>query len=225
VRPGDALPLEEQDWHRFRQIRKLGNHWARPGWADGRRSYHWLLTFKHASGLHALAGQCQVRFRDLPQFDVVPLATLHLTIQRVAFTDEIPANSLDRVVVAVRQRCRNLAPFWLQIGWLAGSTGAIRFTALPVEPVLAVRSAVVGQDLADPTEDELGWSAGDFWPHVSIAYSNTAQAALPVARSIEMLRSLPPADVVIDHVALVELRRGGRTYRWKLLEQVALKSR
>ena len=219
--PSEQLPLEEQDWHRFRHLNQLTNHWHRPGWADGRRSYHWLLTFEENSVLHTLAAQCQEPFRDLPQFDLVPLDILHLTSQRVAFTDELPAGSLEATVAVVKQRYRNMAPFRLRIGWLAGSAGAIRFTALPVKPLAEVRDIVLAQ-ATHVRNNAPACVADDFWPHVSIAYSNAAQPTEPVTAKIEVLRSLPPADVLIASLAPVELRREGRTYRWEVLERVGI---
>lgn len=221
MQPGDELPLQDQDWHRFRELSQLGNHWERPGWAPGRRSYHWLLTFKHSPDLHALARQCQAPFRDLPQFDLVPLDTLHLTLHRLAFTDELPPSRLPAVVAAVRQRCRDLAALRLLIGWLAGSTGAIRFTALPVEPVVEVHDIVLTQS-AHVHQTVPARVAEGFWPHVSIAYSNSTQPAAPITATIEALRSLPPAEVLVTSLVLVELRREGRAYRWEVLERVGI---
>lgn len=222
MRPSDESP-EEQDWYRFQQIRWLDNHWQRPGWADRRRSYHWFLTFEHACGLRALTARCQEPFRDLSQFDLVPLDSLHLTIQRVAFTDELPASRLPAVVAAVRQRCANLAPFRLQIGWLAGSTGAVRFTALPLDPVLDLRAATVMRDTTVKVAGHpFPCAAEHFWPHVSIAYSNAVQPSAAIAAMIDALRSLPPAEVLIASVALVELRREGRAYRWDELDRIEL---
>ncbi len=223
MQPHDELPPEDQDWHRFRQLSQLGNHWQRPGWTDHRRSYHWLLSFEHASDIHELTAQCQEPFRDLPQFNLVPLESLHLTLARLASTDELSAVSLEAAAAAVSQRCRGLAPFRLRIGWLAGSAGAIRFTALPVEPVVKVHEIVLAQAApADVRKNASACSADPFWPHVSIVYSNTAQPAAPIATKIEALRSLPPAEVLIASLALVELRRDGRVYRWKELARVGL---
>lgn len=56
----------------------------------------------------------------------------------------------------------------------------------------------------------LGISAGD---------SNTVQPAAPIAAKIEALRSLPPVEVSVTSLALVELRREGRGYRWDELER------
>ena len=221
MQAGDELPLQDQDWHRFRQLSQLGNHWERPGWAHGRRSYHWLLTFKHAPDLHALAAQCQAPFSDLSQFDLVSLDTLHLTLHRLAFTDELPPSRLPAIVAAVRQRCRDLAALRLRIGWLAGSTGAIRFTTLPVEPVVKVPDIVLAQS-AQVHQTVPACVVDGFWPHVSIAYSNSAQPAAPIATTIEALRSLPPAEVLVTSLVLVELRREGRAYGWEVLEQVGI---
>lgn len=219
----DELPPEDQDWHRFRQLGQLGNHWQRPGWTDGRRSYHWLLTFEHASGLHKLAAECQEPFRDLHQFDLVRLESLHLTLERLAFTDELPAASLEAAVATVNQRCRDLAPVRLRIGWLAGSTGAIRFTALPLEPVVEIRDIVLAQ-AAHAHKNEPACIADGFWPHVSIAYSNTVQPTEPITATIEALRPLPPTEVLVTSLALVELRREERAYRWEVVERVGIGS-
>ncbi|MDQ4033957.1 MAG: 2'-5' RNA ligase family protein [Actinomycetota bacterium] len=223
MQPHDELPPEDQDWDRFRQLSQLGNHWERPGWSNHRHSYHWLLTFEHASEIHELAAQCQEPFCALPQFNLVPLESLHLTLERLAFADELLPVSLEAAADFVSQRCRDLAPFRLRIGWLAGSTGAIRFTALPVEPVVKVRDIVLAQAASvDVHKNAPACSADRFWPHVSIAYSNTAQLAAPIAVRIEALRSLPPAEVLITSLALVELRREERAYHWEVLERVEL---
>jgi 2'-5' RNA ligase len=223
VQPGSELPPEEQDWHRFQQLRHLHNHWQRPGWSEGRRSYHWFLTFEHAADLRALAAQCQEPFRGLAQFDVVPLDSLHLTVHRLAFTDELPACRLAAMAVAVRKRCQGLIPLQLRIGWLAASTGAIRFTVLPVGAIEEIRGAVVaktnryGADESAPT-----YIVNDnFWPHVSIAYSNTVQQTAAIASKIKAMRSLPPTDVLVSSVTLVELRQENRRYRWDELERVS----
>ncbi|MGI9002898.1 MAG: 2'-5' RNA ligase family protein [Pseudonocardia sp.] len=214
MQPGDELPPAEQDWHRFQQLSQLDNHWERPGWTDDRRSYHWLLTFEHASGLRELAAQCQELFHSSPRFDLVPLDTLHLTLQRVTFTDELSAADLETAVASVSQTCRYLAPFRLRIGWPAGSTGAVRLTALPTAPVVELRNVV---RRSVPTR-----SVDRFWPHVSIAYSNTAQPVAPIVTTIEPLRSLSPAEALISSLVLVELRRESQVYRWEVLERVEL---
>ena len=88
---------------------------------------------------------------------------------------------------------------------------------------MKVRDIVLAQAASvDVHKNTPACSADRFWPHVSIAYSNTAQLAAPIAVRIEALRSLPPAEVPITSLALVELRREESAYRWEVLEQVEL---
>jgi 2'-5' RNA ligase len=213
----------EEDWHRFQQLTQLTNHWQRPGWTDGRTSYHWLLTLNDESELRALAQQCQANLRDLPMLDQVPLDTLHLTLQRVGFADEVDSTQLQQVIDMARQSCADLAPFVLHIGWLAGSEGAIRFTALPVEPVVNLRHAVreTLTYVACPTTDQTIESAA-FWPHVSIAYCNVSTPAKPIVERVAPLRVLASAKVNVCTVDLVELRRNNRVYRWEVIARAKL---
>lgn len=214
---------EQQDWHRFQQLAKLTNHWQRPGWTDGRTSYHWLLTFNDEPELAPLARQCQANLRDLPMFDLVPPDTLHLTLQKVGFTDEVDSAQLQAVADTTAQRCADLASFALHIGWLAGSEGAIRLTALPVEPIVRVRQAVLETltDVCSPATNQVPEST-IFWPHVSIAYCNIPTPARPIVELVGPLRALAPAKVRVQTVDLVELRRDDRVYRWEVIARAQL---
>lgn len=224
VRPTEPeLAPEEQDWHRFRQLSQLINHWQRPGWTDGRTSYHWLLALDNEPRLAALAQKCQSGLDDLPILDLVASDTLHLTLQRVGFTDEVDRAQLQAVVDTTARRCIGLASFVLHIGWLAGSPGAIRFTALPVGIVVNLRQVVL-ESLADVCNQTTGEpiESTAFWPHVSIAYCNRKISAAPVVERVGKLRSLAPANVRIQALDLVELRREGKVYRWEVVARAEL---
>lgn len=218
------LAPEQHDWHHFQQLTQLTNHWQRPGWTDGRTSYHWLLALDNEPELAALARQCQASLGDLPILDLVPSDTLHLTLQRVGFTDEVDSAQLKAVADTTAQRCADLASLVLHIGWLAGSAGAIRFTALPVESVVRVRQAVLETltDVCGPAPDQ-STESPDFWPHVSIAYCNTPTPATPtIIERVGQLRSLPPAKVHVQAIDLVELRRDDNVYRWEGIARAEL---
>lgn len=214
---------EAQDWHRFQQLVELTNHWRRPGWTDGRHSYHWLLALDDEPELAALARRCQASLGELPVLDLVPPGALHLTLQRVGFTDEIDSAQLQAVIDTTARRCTSLASFVLHVGWLAGSQGAIRLTALPAKSVVNLRQAVLAAltDVRGPATDESKEST-TFWPHVSIAYCNSSIPATPIIQRVAHLRSLAPATVFIQALDLVELRRDDKAYRWDTVAQVKL---
>jgi len=216
----DADPVVE-DWDRFARLDRLTDHWDRPGWTPGRRSYHWMLTFEDAPELHALAARCQERLH-LPGLDLVPADGLHLTLQRLAFTDQITQADLDAAIAETRRSLASFSAFMLTVGPLAGSPGAVRFSVQPWEPVVAVREAVL--DIRDVV---LGPSRAavrpdGFRPHIGIAYSNGANDAQPIVSEVARLRRLPPTTARVDAVALVELRREGRSYRWDTITRVSL---
>lgn len=205
-------PWADQEWNRFQQVQRMVNHWDRPGWTPGRRSYHWMVMLGDVPALTALANRCQEQLRDLPHLDMVPTTSLHITMQRLAFTDEVSPAVAAAVVNDVRRRCVDFPAIPVEIGPLAGSPGAVRFSVGPPEPVSRLHD-LIRESIAEvrgstaPPEQASG-----FVPHVSIAYHNTPADARPLVQRVASLRHLPPVTTVIQSVDLVELRREGHRY-------------
>lgn len=212
--------IQEHDWQAFQAVDRMANHWDRPGWTPGRRSYHWMLTFEGADDVQHIAKLCQTRV-DAPSFDPVPLDALHITMGRVAFTDEVVGREVDEVADVARQRCMRLAAFDLAVGPLAGSRGALRFSVSPWTPLLALH-----RELATATQQVLGARATAdttyFRPHLSIAYANADVAAPPLMPIFGELQDLPVVKAAVSSVVLVELRREERAYRYDVLADLAL---
>ncbi|AEH11013.1 MULTISPECIES: 2'-5' RNA ligase family protein [Protofrankia] len=209
------------DWHRFAALDRLGNHWDRPGWTPGRRSYHWMLTFENATDLHTLAARCQDRLR-LPVLDPVPAEGLHLTLQRLAFTDQINRAELDTAISETRHRIVDIPPFTLMIGPLAGSSGAVRLSVQPWEPVVTIRANILDATAAALGPSGVVTKPHGFRPHIGIAYCNSSANAQPIVSAVEELRHLSPARAGVSAVALVELRREGRAYLWDTVARLPL---
>jgi hypothetical protein len=109
------------DWERFRALTTMTNHWDRPGWTPGRSAYHWFLTFDNAA-LRDLATACQRQLRAFDCLDPVPADGLHLTVRRLAFTDEIETADVDTLAARVSDRCRPMQSAWAGAGpWPARS--------------------------------------------------------------------------------------------------------
>ncbi len=217
----DPAVIREHDWNAFSQLPAMTNHWERPGWRPGRRSYHWLLAFDDEPALAGLARRCQQALRHLP-LDLVPLDSLHLTLVRVGFIDELTPQRADVVAQAVVDRCGGLPVFPLAIGPLAGSRGAIRFSVTPWDGLVEIR-----RRLHAAASDALngGRPAGhvdSFRPHVSIAYCDRDLPAAPVVQAVAPLRRLAPVTVHVRALNLVVLRREGRAYHWHVHTTVPL---
>ncbi|MFJ8685805.1 2'-5' RNA ligase family protein [Micromonospora wenchangensis] len=207
----------EEDWARYRALDHLVNHWERTGWCPGRRSYHWMICLGESETVRALATRCQAALGHIPTLDLVPLKWLHLTVQKVGFTDEVPAAHLDQIVAAAQRRLAVIPPIPLRVGPLAGSAGAVRFSAGPHPLVRSVRQAL-RQALAEVRgERAVPTRATAFVPHVSIAYNNTPTDATPVIDAVARLRRVASVTTVVHRVELVELRREPRSYAWDVL--------
>jgi len=205
-------PWADQEWAQFQQVQRMVSHWDRPGWTPGRGSYHWLVMLGHVPALTAMATHCQDQLRDLPHLDLVPTASLHITMQRLAFTDEVSPEVAAAVVDRVRRRCADFPAIPIEIGPLAGSPGAVRFSVGPPGPVSRLRD-LIRESIAEVRGPAaLPERASRFVPHVSIAYHNTPADARPLIQRVASLRHLPPAATVIQSVDLVELHREGHQY-------------
>jgi len=197
------------DWERFRAQDRMTDHWDRPGWTPGRRSFHWFLTFD-SPALRDLAATCQDQLRTADYLDPVPADGLHLTLRRLAFTDEIDTTTVTAITQMVSERCRHLPAFPLRVGPLAGSRGAIRFTVTPWEQLIELRGILDQAAAACGLPD----APRRFRPHIGIAYCNRDVPTTPIIRQIAALRDLPPIEIQVEDLHLVQLYRHGRTYRW-----------
>jgi len=202
----------DEDWQRFQQVTSMTNHWDRPGWTPGREAYFWYLTFDSPQ-LRDLAEQCQQQLqRDY--LDPVPLGGLHLTLARIGWADQVTDDQLQAASNRAHELCRETVPFILSAGPLAGSSGAVRFSVTPWEPLTRLH-----HELSNPTA-VAGRSA--FRPHIGIAYCNQAVPAGPLIAAIRSLRRLAPVDVPVSYIDLVRLHREHRAYAWSLYDRIPL---
>lgn len=207
----------DDELNRFRQIRWLTNHWARP---VGRPAYYWYLTFEDFPELRGIASRCQETI-SFPYYDLTPPSELHLTLDRVAFEDDITPQGLRDIEAAATRACRSVAPFRMTVGALGGTPGAIGFTAYPDLPVRQLREELRGATLSAyppaPIKDS------PFHPHVAIAYCNADDVpAADAIAAVERLRPTAQVSVDIKHVSLVSLVRRPQAYEWTTRLQIPL---
>ncbi|WP_161784518.1 hypothetical protein [Actinokineospora spheciospongiae] len=127
--------IRAHDWQAFIQLDSMENHWSRPDWPEGRRSFHWMLSFHSDTVAQELAGQCQAKLAR-PELDLVPLDALHITIGRVAFIDKLSRRVIRQLIDAASEQCATLTAFDLSLIPLTGSRGALRFSVAPWSPLL-----------------------------------------------------------------------------------------
>jgi 2'-5' RNA ligase len=199
------------------------NHWDRRGWWPGRRAYYWYLTFEHQPELQELARICQVAIEKFPSFNLVPLEYLHMTLDRVGFADEITDDDLLAAEKVTANATRHMRPFTISVGPLAGSTGALSFSASPRQPIDRLRLSIAQE--AAKVVRTIAPDGSHFRPHVGIAYCNQSISAGPVIETVRSLRQLAPVTVRVNNVSLVRLTREQQAYTWSAVRTFPLGSR
>lgn len=207
--------LEELE--RFRNIKLLHNHWSRP---IGPRAYYWYLTFENCPELHSLASQCQEAI-SFPYYDLTPLPDLHISLDRVAFDNDITLDRLEVIEAVAVRACEKVPPFDITIGSLGGTPGAIGFTAFPARPIQELRDTFRAATLSVYPDAPVRQS--EFHPHVAIAYANSDNVpAAEVIATVEQLNATAPASVTITEGTLVLLERRSRSYAWQAVSRIPL---
>jgi 2'-5' RNA ligase len=192
---------------------RMRDHWWwRPGWRAGRRMYTWHVTFDDQPQLHELVRNYQAALAPLPGLDLVPMCWLHLTMQGIAFTDEVSLQDVADIAEATRKRLATQQPVALSVGPAAVDPEAIMLDVSPagaLDPVrTTIRTAIADVEGAARVPEPENWT-----PHISVAYSNSDGTATPYAEALSMVTQTP-INLTVSAVHLIELSRDTHLYRW-----------
>jgi len=199
----------------------LRNHWHwRPEWAVDRPCGLWYLTFESQPDLSRQAEQAQAHLRELSQVDVVPVGWLHLTLDDVAFADELGPGQVEEVVEAARTAVRGWPAPAITLGPVAAMEDAVVLQAGPAAELTGLRDrlrAATTTVLGPETVSGLD----DFWPHVTLAYLNDACAPEDVMAPLAPVAAAQVA-VAVPRLTLASVTRRDRHYQWTALAQLHL---
>ncbi len=200
-------------------VRDLRNHWYwRPGWGVGTRFYTWHLTWDGKSELHRLVADYQAVLAPVGGLDPIPRPWLHLTMQGIGHTAEVPDDQLAELTDRARSAVSALGPIPVRFDRVRVYSEALVLEPQPAEPI-----GILRQTLRDVTAEVIGAAPGreSFTPHVSIAYVSTDQPAAAAVAAAESIRP-EPAEVTIDAASLIEQHRDNAMYEWRTITTVAL---
>jgi 2'-5' RNA ligase len=206
-----------------RHATELRDHWWwRPGWHIGTRFYAWHITFDGASRLSQLADFWQDRLRAFDYLDLIPRRWLHLTMQGLGMVQDVPDETREQIVAAVRQRLTELAPDRVTFHRPAVRTEAIAMPAYPTSVVDAIRRAIRA-GMADVIgTGSVPEQADGFQPHVSLAYVNRNHSAAAVINAIESVTEPHAANIDVTRAALIEMHRDKHMYEWRTIATVGI---
>jgi 2'-5' RNA ligase len=195
--------------------------WWRPGWHVGRRFYAFHITFAGNRKLQRLADTYRQSLNNVSTVTIVPNRWLHLTMQGVGFTDELPATAVDQLTQEAREEIAGLPAFEVEFGEIVVADEAIVMPAEPAEPLRQLRRVTRHAIGAVLGNDQVPEDAYRFRPHVSVAYITADGPAEPYLNAVRAVQP-DPARVRIDHVDLIEMQRDDRMYEWTTVAALPL---
>jgi hypothetical protein len=195
----------------------LRNHWTpRPGWSPDRSLLATYLTLDGSPDAVAVLQGYQAALTDLPQLDLVPAEWLHVTVQGIAFSDEVPAAAGARLAAALAERLAHLAPPRVRLDAPEPGGEGVFLPLTPAHELAPVREAIRATATA-----ELGLAAlyglpgqdGAFSPHASFAYTNADLAVDEVMIRLATVAHAP-VELEVTSVSVIALRQSDRRWWW-----------
>jgi hypothetical protein len=198
---------------RYESHHELSSHWHwRPEWSVDRPCLLWYLTFENQPSLWRMVERLQERLRDTEALDPVPPPWLHLTMEDVAFADEIAPNQIEELVDSAASAIDGWAAPPLTLGPVAPLGTALVLEAGPESPLRELRDRLrAGTSVALGPGKVRG--PQHFRPHVSFAYIN---APSDRGRLLEPVGDLVSERVVVavPRLTLAAVTRRNRHYQW-----------
>ncbi|MEU7612321.1 2'-5' RNA ligase family protein [Micromonospora sp. NPDC049204] len=206
-------------------VDEMQDHWWwRPGWRVGRHFYACHFVMGGCANLVELVRRYQDELRRFPGLDLIPGDWLHLTMQGVGFVDEVTYEQVTRIERAIRERIALVPVPLVTFHQPVVRPEAIYLPAAPSAPIAAVRHAVraaIADVLGADNVEQAPEHVQGYRPHVSVAYSNSAQPAEPIAAALAAVTA-EPVTLALRHVALLEFHRDARMYQWSRAEQIPI---
>jgi 2'-5' RNA ligase len=202
-----ALPYPDADL--------LADHWWwRPGWQVGTRFYAWHVTLTDLPALRGLVRCYQAALADFGVLDVIPERWLHITLQGLGHTRDVPDAERDAVIDAVQGRLQAIWSPTLTFGRPVLHREAVVIPPTEAEPLRALRTAL-RRGIADVLGRRGVPDAGlPFQPHVSVAYVNAPADPAPLRAALDAVGDRR-AEAAIGAVTLIEMHRDRRMYEWR----------
>jgi 2'-5' RNA ligase len=190
--------------------------WWRPDWPQGRPLYVCHLTLDDQPELRDLIRHYQDALAHLGNLDLIPPGSLHLTMQRIGFVDEVSPAELEAVADQIADRLRDVPGPVVTFHQPTVREEAVFLKALPAEPVYALRlavyqgiAAVLGpraRPVAPPGREQ-------YLPHVSVAYVNADGPAQPVFDALSLVHR-SPVTVTFRVAPILTFHRDHQMYEW-----------
>jgi 2'-5' RNA ligase len=225
---GDSLAESVLDEGAALTTPGLCSHWTdMPEWYPGRRLWAFYLTFENQPALHARVQHDQHALQGIPGLDLIQLSRIHLSLQGIAFVDEIDPEKMAQLAAVVQHGISTQELPALFASPAAPDFDAICLPVFPVEELGTLKKLIrdaAAEILGEEKLYKLPESPGGFMPHISIAYANASVSADDLALGLRRMDTgVTPMDV--RELSLVALRREARSWFWDYERRIPFNAR
>jgi len=215
--------VDEEDWRRFQGIQRLGDHWVREDWPFSRHYVTWYVVFRDPA-VQAYAARFQRELAELDCLDPIPADGLHMTVQGVAYRDQLSEEQINAIARRGAERCADLPSFDVSLGPISGFRAGTFVRAEPWAPIERLRNRVRAAIADVIGADALPPQGAPFKPHMSVTYCHADAPAAPLIERLGRLRSAERITTNIRSVELLDLYRHDLAYHWTTIASVPLAS-
>ena len=203
----------------------LTSHWDwRPEWTAARPNWWWYATFETDPTVRRLARNVQKSINRGAPVDPIPLRWLHLSLAEVGYVADVPRAVAHECALAAREAVAQMHSLSLTIGPVTMMPGAVVLDVRApdlVELHHRLLTAVASTLPRPPVQRP-------FTPHISVAYVRRDCTSEDVLDAATMQHQDLPAgshaSTELAEIALVEVVRDQRHYRWTSRHRLSLGS-
>jgi 2'-5' RNA ligase len=198
---------------------RMTDRWrARSEPGPGEAQLYWHILMSDQPQVRALAAVAQRRLDGFPGLHFTPEQRLHLSIQRVGLTTQVPGEAIAVMVDQARRLLQEVPPITFTLGQVLYHPEAIVLGVRPdgvLDPLARSVGQATGAALALPTAvPEPIWV-----PHVTVAYSTEDQEAAPIIAALG--HQLPECPVTIDRIHLIAQHGAERSWNWQSVATIS----
>jgi 2'-5' RNA ligase len=159
----------------------------------------------------------QERLARFSGLHFTPKRWLHVTTLAVGPVEEFTEADIGHMVGRARGFLGGIPPVRIVLGKILCHPEAIALAVEPTGVLDAVRDAVHASAMNGQKKQNESWV-----PHVTLAYSTSAQPAAPIIATLG--RKLPEHGISVDRVDLIVQEGAERLWNWRSVAEVSLGS-
>jgi len=186
----------------------------------GQGMLYWHILLGESPQVRALASIAREKLAPFSGLHFTPMRWLHMTTLAVGLMDDFTEAEIGNMAAHARDFLRDIPPVTVVLGKILYHPEAITLAIGPAGVLDTVHDAISAAADGTPGMSKKTTRRELWIPHVTLAYSTTAQPAAPIIATLG--RRLPEHTISVDCVSLVIQEGAERLWNWQPIAKVLL---